>query len=237
MDRNHKWIIAHRGYHSTDPENTLRAFRAAALAGVDMVEFDVRKLLDGTLVVFHDAAIGGHPLSELTFAALRQQANQIELDVPTVGQVLDFCEGRLAVDIELKEQGCEENILKAIAAARFHSSDCLLTSFDSSILKNVRSLRRTGVRTGLIVEGRNPDRAVEEMELVDADFLVPEVEMLNPQALGYFRAQGVRVLPWTVNERDDVNRLLRADVVSGLITDRAVMALELRRINDSAPRR
>ena len=237
VERFQKWIIAHRGYHSTDPENTLRAFKAAAAAGADMVEFDVRRLRDGTLVVFHDPTIGGYPLKELTFAALRNEANKAKLDIPTLDQVLEFCAGRLAVDVELKDQGCEEGVLQAIAAARFEASDYLLTSFDSSILKNLRDLRRTGIRTGLIVEGLNPDRAVEEMERVDADWLVPEVEMLNSQAIEYFRTNGIRLLPWTVNEGGDLNRLLREDAVIGLITDCPVIALELRRISDQVQRR
>jgi glycerophosphoryl diester phosphodiesterase len=228
LNHNLKWIIAHRGDHSADPENTLRAFKAAALAGADMVEFDVRKLRDGTLVVFHDPAIGGLPLKELTLAEMRNEANKVELDIPTLGQVLEFCAGRLAVDVELKDQDCEEGVLQAIAAARFEASDYVLTSFDSSILKNLRDLRRTGIRTGLIVERQNPDRAVEEMERVDADWLVPEVEMLNSQAIEYFRTHGIRLLPWTVNERDDLNRLLREDAVTGVITDRTDIALELR---------
>lgn len=201
-----------------------------------MVEFDVRKLRDGKLVVFHGPTIAGHPLKKLTFAEMQNEANKVELDVPTLDQVLGFCAGRLAMDIELKDQDCEEGVLQAIAAARFEASDYLLTSFDSSILKNLRDLRRTGIRTGLIVERQNPDRAVEEMERVDADWLVPEVEMLNSQAIAYFRTNGIRLLPWTVNERGDLNRLLREDAVSGLITDRTVIALELRRIRDQEQR-
>jgi glycerophosphoryl diester phosphodiesterase len=225
LDRNLKWIIAHRGDHSAATENTLSAFKAAAEAGADMVEFDVRKLRDGTLVVFHDPTIEGQPLKELTFEDLR---NEAELDIPTLGQVLEFCAGHLAVDVELKDQDCEEGILQALAAARFEASDYLLTSFDSSILKKLRDLRRTEIRTGLIVEGQSPEHAVEEMERVAGDWLVPEVEMLNSEAIAYFRTHGIRLLPWTVNESDDLNRLLREDAVTGVITDRTDIALELR---------
>jgi glycerophosphoryl diester phosphodiesterase len=228
LDRNLKWIIAHRGDHSAATENTRNAFKAAALAGADMVEFDVRKLRDGSLVVFHDPTIGGHPLKELTLAEMRNEANMVELDIPTLDQVLGFCAGRLAVDVELKEPDCEEGVLQALAAARLEASDYLLTSFDSSILKNLRDLRRTEIRTGLIVEGQSPEHAVEEMERVNADWLVPEVEMLNSEAIAYFRTYGIRLLPWTVNESDDLNRLLREDAVTGVITDRTDIALELR---------
>lgn len=47
-------IIAHRGFSSEAPENTLAAFRKAAHAGVDMIELDVRLSSDDKLVVIHD---------------------------------------------------------------------------------------------------------------------------------------------------------------------------------------
>lgn len=48
-------VVAHRGDSEHHPENTLAAFRAAALLGAPMQEFDVRQLGDGTLVCVHDA--------------------------------------------------------------------------------------------------------------------------------------------------------------------------------------
>ena len=39
------------------PENSLSAFRNAALEGY-AIELDVRPLADGTIVVFHDEALG-----------------------------------------------------------------------------------------------------------------------------------------------------------------------------------
>src|SRR5207244_5819311 len=47
-------IVAHRGASATHPENTLSAFLAAAAAGADMVELDVRLTADGVPVVLHD---------------------------------------------------------------------------------------------------------------------------------------------------------------------------------------
>lgn len=47
-------VIAHRGFSSEAPENSLAAFRKAVHAGVDMIELDVRLSSDDKLVVFHD---------------------------------------------------------------------------------------------------------------------------------------------------------------------------------------
>ena len=45
--------IGHRGAAALAPENTVHSFRAAVSAGVDLVEFDLLALADGTLVVAH----------------------------------------------------------------------------------------------------------------------------------------------------------------------------------------
>ena len=45
--------IGHRGAAALAPENTLRSFRAAIEAGVDLIEFDVIEVADGSLVVAH----------------------------------------------------------------------------------------------------------------------------------------------------------------------------------------
>ena len=43
--------IGHRGAAALAPENTLRGFRAAIEAGVDLIEFDVFDLRGGPLVL------------------------------------------------------------------------------------------------------------------------------------------------------------------------------------------
>ncbi|SDN05776.1 glycerophosphodiester phosphodiesterase family protein [Vreelandella arcis] len=50
-------LIAHRGYSSAAPENTLSAVRAAHRAGARWVELDVQLLGDGTPVIWHDADV------------------------------------------------------------------------------------------------------------------------------------------------------------------------------------
>ena len=50
-------IIGHRGAAGHAPENTLAAFRAAALMGLTWVEFDVMLSGDGNLVLIHDETV------------------------------------------------------------------------------------------------------------------------------------------------------------------------------------
>src|SRR4051812_33810066 len=77
-------VIAHRGASKAERENTLGAFRRARAMGADAVELDVRRTVDGVLVVHHD------PLpAELT------------PHVPTLGDALDACTG-MWVNVEIK---------------------------------------------------------------------------------------------------------------------------------------
>ena len=50
-------LIAHRGYSSKYPENTMKAFDEAFNAGFDGIEFDTHMTKDGHLVVIHDDSI------------------------------------------------------------------------------------------------------------------------------------------------------------------------------------
>jgi len=53
----HLLVIGHRGSAGTAPENTLPSFQAAAAAGADMIELDVRLAADNVLVVHHDMSL------------------------------------------------------------------------------------------------------------------------------------------------------------------------------------
>ncbi|TAL30768.1 MAG: glycerophosphodiester phosphodiesterase [Alphaproteobacteria bacterium] len=47
-------IIAHRGYSSLYPENSLEGFEQAWKLGADMIETDIREASDGSLICSHD---------------------------------------------------------------------------------------------------------------------------------------------------------------------------------------
>ncbi|MFN2520635.1 MAG: glycerophosphodiester phosphodiesterase, partial [Candidatus Limnocylindria bacterium] len=83
--------IGHRGAKGHAPENTIAAFEAAISLGCDEVETDVWSLPEG-LVIRHDPP---GPADELASAL-------------TLDEVLDFCRGRVAVNVEMKCRGSEE---------------------------------------------------------------------------------------------------------------------------------
>jgi glycerophosphoryl diester phosphodiesterase len=77
--------IGHRGAPALAPENTLRSFRAAVEAGVDLVEFDVIAGPGGELVVAHGLEDIG-PETPTLDEALRYFVDE----APTIGAHLDL---------------------------------------------------------------------------------------------------------------------------------------------------
>jgi glycerophosphoryl diester phosphodiesterase len=219
-----KWIVAHRGDHTAAAENTLGAFRDAITAGADMIEFDVRRLADGVLVVAHDAQVGGASLSGMDYRTARDASSG---ELATLAQALELCANRVAVDIELKEPHCVDDILRALYKARYRTSDYIVTSFHNHSLQLLRDAC-PGMCTGLLTEGRVGE-ALPDFERIDADYLLPYIESLDAESLALSVRLGLRLIPWTVNRRADLRRLLGETCVAGMITDRIRLALGLRR--------
>lgn len=101
---------AHRGLHSRDksvPENSLEAFRLAAMAGYG-VELDVQLSKDGQVVVFHDDTLdrvcGVHGrLDAFNYDELRQmRLCGTEQKIPLFSEVLETIDGRGPLIVELK---------------------------------------------------------------------------------------------------------------------------------------
>ncbi|WP_052745588.1 glycerophosphodiester phosphodiesterase [Allosalinactinospora lopnorensis] len=85
--------IAHRGDPIQFRENTLPAIRAAAAAGADMVEIDLKLTSDAQVVLLHDATMErlwgfSRPVTGLSLAELAAFNGEADQRVPTLLEVL-----------------------------------------------------------------------------------------------------------------------------------------------------
>lgn len=110
-------FIAHRGHEAVCPENTMKAFELAFLAGYDGIETDAQCSADGIWYCFHDDTVdrmtnGTGVFTDLTSA----QINQLIIDggngvsvypgerIPTLESCLSYCKKvGLYPQIELKK--------------------------------------------------------------------------------------------------------------------------------------
>ncbi|SFO36365.1 glycerophosphodiester phosphodiesterase [Nitrosospira briensis] len=79
-------VIAHRGYHTAVPENTLSAFEAAVMVGASGIETDVRISRDALPVLIHDrVTASGQAVADLTRREIEQNVGH---EVPTLDEAL-----------------------------------------------------------------------------------------------------------------------------------------------------
>ena len=116
--------VAHRGFSSEAPENTLPAFRLASERGFNWVECDVRYTADDVAVIIHDSTIdrtsdGSGAVAELTLAQLRtydfgswKSLDYAGTPIPTLEDFLMCC-NRLGLNAVIDYSGNGSNLTYA----------------------------------------------------------------------------------------------------------------------------
>lgn len=229
--RRHPLILGHRGLPSEAPENTLSSFRKALEAGADGVELDVRLARDGIPVVVHDVdmrrtteargCVDELDSEEIRLCSVRWRGRVVTtVHVPTLAEVLRDLPPGTTVDVELKPQhGDAEMLASAVhdACSAGRDLDFIFSSFELEPLLALRR-RRPDARlwlnctwaTGLAV--RNARRG----ELAGVAFWHV---LLTPWLVRQVHQLGLEVAAWPVNHPERAKALARWGV-DVLITDR-----------------
>lgn len=236
-------VLAHRGLAVEAPENTLLAFAKALAAGAEFIETDVHASADGVAIVSHDpdlSRVAGREVKvgQLTAAELRRVDLGDGQVFPTLAEALDaFPDARLNIDIKSAEAvgPAVEAIRSANAIGRV-----LVTSFSEArrraavaALPGVATSAAfgTGARFFAASSARLERWARRMLREVDA-LQLPErwngLHVVTPRLIRVAHAARVEVHVWTVNDPDDMRRLLDLGV-DGIVTDRADLALEVLR--------
>lgn len=244
----HPRVLAHRGLVSEVTaaqgvvDNSFAAIAAAHAAGAEYVESDCRLTADGVVVLFHDddlRRVAGDPraVSEITERDLAELMSG-RGGLATLGQALDaFPDVRFNLDV--KAAGAAEAVGRVVAS---HPGRVLVTSFSDErrlrALEAARSVspdatpatsagRATIGRVLLALLLRSERLIGRALRGIDA-LQIPErqgvVRILSPRLIRAAHRNGVEVHVWTVNDEDDMRRLLDLGV-DGLVTDRPDLAL------------
>jgi glycerophosphoryl diester phosphodiesterase len=115
------YVIAHRGAHVGIPENTAAAARKAIELGADFIEIDVRTTKDGKIAVVHNATVDAYTenakgrvkdftLDELKALDIgtRVGPQWKEERIPTFEELLDICQGKIGVYLDVKDARIED---------------------------------------------------------------------------------------------------------------------------------
>jgi len=215
-------IVAHRGAWGAAPQNSLEAFDDAVALGCDAVELDVRRTADGRIVVVHDALVRGRPVGRLEHHQV--QARMKDGQAPALEDVLARVAGRIAVDVELKESGYEEEAM-AIVARHLPPDGYVVTSFRDAALPAVKRAVPEA-RTGLLLGPRRRLRELERrVRQTGVDFVAPHSSLARPRLLSWAQQQGLGTWVWTVNDPYRLRAMLADPRVAAVITDHPERAL------------
>ena len=250
--------LAHRGASALAPENTIEAFRLAVEAGAGGLELDVHMTRDGHIVVIHDATVdrttnGSGAVSEMTLDELRgfDAGHNFSPDggptlpyrgrgvrVPTLGEVLEELPGvAINVDIKAGSPGIEETVLGVLREAKALRR-ALVVSTPHATVKQFRKVSGGRIATGAsrweigvfyILSRLRLERIVRPTyTALQVPLRHRGILVVTPHFVRAAHARGVRVDAWTINQADEMHRLLDLGV-DVIMTDRPEMLTEVLR--------
>jgi glycerophosphoryl diester phosphodiesterase len=216
-------VVAHRGaWGAGVPENSLAAFERAIDLGADMIELDVRRTRDHELIVFHDAGIGGTPVADLTRPEIENRAGVLP---PLLAETLDLARGRIALDVELKEDGYVDEPADLLSGFAASGGELIVTSFLDPVVAQLTELTPQLTR-GLILR-RSAENAAERAQACGATVVLPKMRLVEEALLAELSDAGLTVIVWDFMAADHA-ALLSDTRISGVITDDVPGALAAR---------
>lgn len=227
-------VVAHRGYSSVAPENTLAAVEAGLRSGADYVEVDVASSLDGAQIILHDASLdrttdGTGALEDVTgdYVAGLDAGSWFSSayagqPVPILGQVLDLMHGRaptLLLEIKGPETRDELTAIVDTVRDRDQLDQVVLQSFDEQVLRDAREIE-PDLRLGLLRSALDVDPVATAKDF--------GVVAYNPawtalqgrtDVIADLHDAGIAVMPYTIDDPEQW-RILRDLGVDAVITNK-----------------
>ena len=247
------WRIGHRGAAALAPENTLAALERAVAEGVDVIEFDVLALADGTLVLAHS-----DDLLELTHGKARgrvgtsglPELRELAPELPTLDEALGYLSGTgVGLHVDVKWVGYERALVEAL---RRHDvvARSLVSSFFARSLVELGTaepalrrafsypLDRYGVSQRkplapavlaalLAMRATLPRRIAGLLDRAGATVATLHYLVATRAVIERCHAHGAAVWAWTVDEPRTVSRLAAAGVDGIVSNDPRVLAATL----------
>jgi len=214
-------IIAHRGAWKEFnlPENSIAALQKAIEIKSFGSEFDVRRTLDGKLVVNHDPTHFGDTIELKTYAALNQKKLSNGEDLPLLQdyfikgtaskhQTLLICEIKAAL---LSNTTSQLTATETIDLAKQLGIEdrIIYISFDFEVLHTIKTMRPSA--TVLYLEN---NKSLDEIKAANFNGINYNYAQFlgNPSIAFNAKKQNMMLGSWTVNKDEDFNKLVEQGV-------------------------
>src|SRR5207244_1894050 len=189
-------VIAHRGASGYEYENSRAAFRAARARGADAIELDLHAAADGVLFVHHDEVVSGTHITRSSAAQVRS------LRLPNGQSLPAQFDDRLLTALDSPAAG--------------GTTRCAVHGFDHRIVKRLGLARPALVRGVLLAS--YPLHPLEALQDTGASVLWEDHTLIDAALVDALHGAGYRIYAWTVDDPEDMRRLLALHV-DGLCTN------------------
>ena len=231
-------IFAHRGASMHAPENTLAAFELALQQGADAIELDVKLSADGIPVVIHDPTVdrttdGKGLVRDLSLASLQKLDAGDGQRIPTLDEVFASVGGKMLINVELTNYKTRDDQLveKVIEVIKKHDLAEMII-FSSFLPKNLKRAAELLPQTprGLLALPNFLGWITRNIlfKKRDCQALHPELRDASKKEIDRVHRMGRRVHIWTVNDPEDMRRLVDWGV-DGIFTDDPELAVKILR--------
>jgi len=216
-------ITGHRGASGLAPENTMVAMVKAIEFGADFSELDVQETADGVVVLMHDDSLQRTtnleaPIWEKSYEDLQALdagawfSDEFKGEpIPTLKSIIDAVRGKMKLNIELKMNGHEKQLTEKVVAMVKEEdfiNNCILTSFDFGAIKKVKQLNNK-IKAGYIFSKMPED---VDVFTANVDLLSVNKKMVTKEFVQKAHANNKEVHVWTVNDTDDMRKLIALGV-------------------------
>jgi glycerophosphoryl diester phosphodiesterase len=208
--------IAHRGFPTRYPENTISSFQAALDASFTHMELDVHLSKDGVPVVMHDATIdrmcnGEGRVQSYTVQELKQFKVGGSETIPTLEEVFRLVKGRITILVELKQKdnqydGLERKVIET-AASLDMVDQLVITSFNRGALAKIRELSPV-VKIGVLANDASVD-VFPFMKEIGATYMSIPVGSLTEEYERISRENGVQLVVRPIDTEEAMNKMLQ----------------------------
>lgn len=227
-------IIGHKGANKSEPENTIKSFRKAIELQADYIELDVQVSKDGEIVVIHDYEISdltdhSGNVKEMTLDELKQLDMGEGEKIPTLQEVIKLAQGKIGLQIEIKVNEIGKKIIEMLRDANLIEST-IISSFIHNELVKIKKLEPE-IKLGALLS----ERISEPRDLINITKRVikknlfavhPYFAGVNRELIEFAHKNNLKVNVWTINEKPDMERLIKLGI-DGIITDDIPLAKEL----------
>ncbi len=218
-------IVAHRGFSSKYPENTVIAFEKS-LGIADWIELDVELSKDGSVIVMHDDTLdrttnGTGKVYEKTLEELKKLDTGSYFDkkfigerIPTLEEVLKL--KRFKINIELKIRGSfvvDDLIQKSVALVKkYNYEDVIFSSFDHDAVKKVKLLDKSLKANLIIYKDKFQGDIVDYVLKHFADGVHMHKDFITLDLVNKLYVKELNIGVYTVNDMQIMKKFIRWNI-------------------------